>query len=210
MGDIAVAKRLLNEGADINALDGHGRTTALGVAADGGSLPLVELFVSKGADVNKGCPLYYAAQNGHLQVARVLLHAGAEPNRFRVGQTPSPLLAAARGGHVDMVKLLVTSGSELGMKDGDNSPLIAAANNGHPNVVEYLAARGSSVNTASSEGWTALHVAANNGSLDLVRVLMKHGANPDYRNRAGKTPRQIAEEKGHKALVQIMEAAQRQ
>ncbi len=109
-----------------------------------------------------------------------------------------------------MVRLLVTSGSELGMKDGDNSPLIAAANNGHPNVVDYLAVKGNSVDTAGSEGWTALHVAAENGSLDLVRVLMKHGANPDYRNRAGKTPKQIAEEKGHKALVQIMEAARHQ
>ena len=208
-GDAALAKRLIEAGADMNKLDEHGRTTALGVAADSGSLSVAEMLISKGADVNKGCPLYYAAQKGHMRIAEVLLHAGAEPNRFRVGQTPSPILAAARSGYLNAVRLLVAQGSELGVQDGDNSPLIAAAANKYADVVEYLAVKGGNIDVADSDGRTALYMAAADGSLNVVRVLLKHGADPDHKNCTGKTPRLVAEEKGHKTIIEAMEAAQR-
>jgi ankyrin repeat protein len=56
--------------------------------------------------MNSGNPPYKAAQNGHTQLAQVLLDAGAEINA-KGYNNETALYVAARYGHVDMVKLLV-------------------------------------------------------------------------------------------------------
>ena len=207
-GDLRLAKRLIEEGADLNQTDSHNRYTPLAISADQGHESVVELLIAKGADLNKCCPLYHAAWQGDARIVKILLEAGAEPNKFRLGRTPSPVLTAAREGHLEVVKLLVAYGSELGTEDGDNSPLLWAAAYGHADVVDYLVTKGNHVDIATSAGVTPLYMAAMKGHSDVVRVLMKHGANPDHKTREGKTPRQIAEEKGYKKVLRIMEAEQ--
>jgi hypothetical protein len=64
--------------------------------------------------------LALAAQYGHLEIVRILLDAGEDPNRFNpVGghSHSTPLHQAAGNGHLDVVKLLIERGAKLDVKD---------------------------------------------------------------------------------------------
>jgi ankyrin repeat protein len=50
-------------------------------------------------------PLFIAAYNGHLEMARALLEAGADVNKANSNDC-TPLYAAAKEGHLEMVRLL--------------------------------------------------------------------------------------------------------
>jgi ankyrin repeat protein len=83
-GQNEAAEVLLNQGADVNATDGYGRT-ALWHAALGGHADTARLLISRGANVNppKGdlplstTPLEKAIEEGNTAVVEVLLANGA-------------------------------------------------------------------------------------------------------------------------------------
>ena len=64
--------------------------------------------------------LSLASDFGHVEIVRLLLDTGEDPNRYNpVGghSHTTPLHQAAGGGHEDVVQLLVTRGARLDMKD---------------------------------------------------------------------------------------------
>ena len=61
-------------------------------------------------------PLHFAAQNGHMSTAEVLLRAGISRDaRTKVDRTP--LHVAAQAGHLDIVSLLVRNGADIDARD---------------------------------------------------------------------------------------------
>jgi hypothetical protein len=92
--------------------------TPLHAAAENGHAEMIQLLLSKGADVNARTasgytPLHLAAKNGHGLCARILLDAGANVNaQSDNGETP--LYLAAGNGHGEMVQLLVARGATMG------------------------------------------------------------------------------------------------
>lgn len=90
-GDTKEMERLIAEGADVNEK--------------------VLVLIEKGADVNAkkyyivATPLYYAAFLGHVDLVRMLIKNGADPNIAYVsGETP--LSIAKERGHTSIVSLL--------------------------------------------------------------------------------------------------------
>ena len=64
--------------------------------------------------------LSLAAQHGRLQIVRLLLDAGEDPNRYNPeGNHPhtTPLHQAVLGGHEAVVRLLVERGARLDIRD---------------------------------------------------------------------------------------------
>jgi ankyrin repeat protein len=87
-----------------------------------------------------------ASQYGHLEIVRLLLDAGEDPNRFNpVGghSHSTPLHQAAGNGHLEVVKLLVERGARLDVKDivFGGTPAGWAAHAEKKEVEAYLRAR---------------------------------------------------------------------
>jgi hypothetical protein len=89
--------------------------------------------------------LAIASQYGHLEIVRLLLDAGEDPNRFNpVGghSHSTPLHQAAGNGHLEVVKLLMERGAKLDVKDilFGGTPAGWAAYAGKKEVEAYLRA----------------------------------------------------------------------
>lgn len=93
-GDIAMMERLLSKGASVNQHDQYDRTP-LHFAAFNGHLEAVRWLIDQKADVNVSgvvngfTPLFAACENNDLEVAKLLVEAGADTStKSRDGRTP--------------------------------------------------------------------------------------------------------------------------
>ena len=75
-GDLSVAKKCVEQGADIHAWDDW----ALRWVARGGRLDVVKYLIEQGADIHAwdDAALRWSAYEGHLQVANVLRKAAGD------------------------------------------------------------------------------------------------------------------------------------
>ena len=74
---------MLLNGADVNSVDGGGRSALLSACWQGHT-HTADILLTAGADVNQQCgqgasPLAVAAQEAHLTVLQLLLQHGADP-----------------------------------------------------------------------------------------------------------------------------------
>jgi ankyrin repeat protein len=154
--------------------------------------------------------LYYAAENGHADVVRVLLAHGAtccweEPvelffvpelkrSVIRPEEEVSPLAAAIRKGHFEVVQQLLRAGGSVVEQDElGRTPLHWAAQNGNRAIalIWYEQGRGSlDVNAQDSELRTPLHYGAISHNLPLISLLHSLGADVSLADKYQKEPRE--------------------
>ncbi len=122
--------------------------------------------------------LINAAQNGHSDIVRQLLEAGADINATNdFGVTA--LIWAATKGHSDIVRQLLEAGADINAKDIDNdgdTALINAAQKGHSDIIRQLLEASADINATNDYGVTALRVALQRGNLECGRILQAAGA----------------------------------
>jgi ankyrin repeat protein len=207
-GVLAVARLLLEQGADVTAAATNG-STPLSYAAESGYEAVVRLLLEQGAeleakDSSSWTPLSLAAWNGHKAVVKLLLDNKAEVDaKDIVSQTP--LLLAARNGHEAVVRLLLEQGAELEAKDSSSwTPLLLAAQNGHEAVVKLLLDNKAEVNAKDKHSWTPLSLAARNGHEAAVKLLLDNEAEVNSKNKHSVTPLLLAAGYGHEAVVKLL------
>lgn len=132
-GHMASVKLLLENGADVHALN-KWRETPLLTASNHGQNTAVEALLSNGADPCKctdtgWSPLSIAAYKGHDEVVRMLLEEGAPTEED--DPTLSALLQAATKGLPDTVELLLRHGADhtVTTKKGDTALSILVEQN---------------------------------------------------------------------------------
>jgi ankyrin repeat protein len=143
--------RLLGEGADPNALV-PGRTAS--------------------GEVVQTTPLRQAASFDHLEAARLLLDAGADPDRA-CGDGLTPLMAAAGGGHLEVLRLLLGRGATVDAVEpgtGRTGFHYACILN-HANCAEELARAGCDVGLKDMSGQTGREGAEEMGHAVVVARL---------------------------------------
>jgi len=138
---------LLERGAEIDQRNPRGFTPLISAAA-AGRLEAVQYLISRGACVDcragKHFALMSAAINGHADVARALLDAGAFVNQSWDDGT-TPLHEAIRNNEIETVELLIEFGADLDKVNegyGGAKPLQLAERWGHDEIAELLAAHG--------------------------------------------------------------------
>jgi uncharacterized protein len=151
-------------------------------AAEQGDLKTVAALVQK-SDVNsaKGdgmTALHWAAYRDDLDMARVLIQAGANVNAANRLKAVTPLLIASNAGNAAMIDLLLKSGADANLANTlGTTPLMLAAASGKSDAVKTLLDHGANVNAReSSRRQTALMFAAALNRDAVVRLLASRGA----------------------------------
>ena len=142
--------------------------------------------------------LEIAALNGHTEVVRALIEAGARVDGLA-------LCFAAEKGNREIVELLLDAGARTDIRDGYGmTPLNFAAQFGHSSITERLLSLGASPSSRNNKGWTPLHFAASGGHEGIVRLLLAKSANTVAVNSDGQTALDLAEKEEHGQIVQLL------
>jgi hypothetical protein len=109
-GELQAVSALLKRGAPID----------LPVAASLGRIEDARRLLAGASSEDRHLALTLAADSGHVEIVRLLLDAGEDPNRYNpVGghSHTTPLHQAAGHGHEEVVRLLVQRGARLDLPD---------------------------------------------------------------------------------------------
>ena len=138
---------------------------------------------------------------GSVEIVRLLLGNGADPNG-QVAGNGTPLLVAASVGAAEICEVLLAAGASPDCTNSDGwTPLMVAAEKGLNTTVERLLAAGVAIDHVSSQGVTALSAAAAWGHDTIVDRLLESGAFPDRADVDGKTALMYAAENGRQSVV---------
>jgi ankyrin repeat protein len=151
-GDREEVRRLLQQGADVNAPQGDGMTA-----------------------------LHWAAMTGDAALAQMLIYAGANVKATTRLGAYTPLHLAARAHHEVVVASLIAAKADVNVATAAGAtPLMLAAAAGDPRVITTLIENGADINAADApKALTPLMYAAAYGRTAAVGVLLSHGARPE-------------------------------
>ncbi len=131
--------------------------------------------------------LYLACQSGKVEVVKLFLDKGADPNQKK----GDPLLfcSGVQGAPVEAVRLLLEKGADPNLWE-KTPPLITATYSVRPDVVKLLLERGAQINAQEKEkGKTALMEAVDGGASKdaIVKILLDKGADIKITSKSGNT-----------------------
>ena len=151
--DVAAARTLIADGADVNAKDHTEQSAYLIATSEVGDDPrLLELTLGAGADVDakdsyNGTGLIRAGERGYARIVRRLLDTDIELDHVnRLGWTAlleAIILGEGGRAHTETVRLLVDAGADVNLADKDGTtPLEHARRRGFTEIARILRAAG--------------------------------------------------------------------
>jgi len=165
-------------------------------------------------DSAKRTPLLLATRANHVEIALLLIKAGADVNA-KDNIRDTPFLYAGAEGRDDILKAILATG-RANLKDTNRYggvALIPAAHHGYPDTVRILLATDIDIDHVNNLGWTALLEAVILGDggpvyQEIVGLLVDAGAKsiPD---RDGVTPLEHARRMGFAAIAERIAAGRR-
>ena len=157
-------------------------------------------------------PLIEAAKNNRVEVARILLEAGADPDA-KDDIEDSAFLYAGAEGFTEILALTIEHGADpKSLNRFRGTALIPASEHAHVEAARLLIDAGVPVNHVNDLGWTALHEAIVLGNGDarhvqIVEMLLEAGADITIPDKNGVLPRRLAQLRGQTAVVAAIDAA---
>ncbi|BAK94788.1 ankyrin repeat domain-containing protein [Tetragenococcus halophilus] len=157
-------------------------------------------------------PLLIATHNNQVEIAEVLILAGADINLQDHIQDSAYLYAAAQG-KMEILSLMLEFShpdQEIYNRFGGNS-LIPAAEKGHLENIKLLLQDGAvDINHQNNSGYTALieAVALRDGSKvyqEIVAELLKYDADKSLRDNSGRTAEDYARELGYQNILEQLQ-----
>jgi ankyrin repeat protein len=208
---------LLQRGWPVDARTGESRTgndqTVLMDAVFNGDMPLIELLLQAGADVNLQCDcrailngghtaLTLASYKGNEKVVQRLLDAGATVDTPSNGGTP--LIVAADAGYTPVVKLLLSRGADVKARNSKGETALMHAALRHADMVKLLLAAGADVNAQDGNAATALMWATHGDQPAIARMLLDAGAQLEHKTERGRTALMLAAMRGNVDVARLL------
>ncbi len=184
---LSTVKLLLDAGANPNLfsmkqIDLHKpRFAILSWAARTNDLPLIDLLLAHGADLNGKSedgttPLMRAATSATPTTFEYLLGKGADVNlQDNLGETA--LMYSILYDHIPTWQQMIQRGAKLELQDNKGlTVLMHACRNDYAPAVRFLVDQGADVHSKDLMGNSALTYLANHGDLDTEQLLQAKGA----------------------------------
>lgn len=212
--DVGEARRLVDRGADVNAVDATQQSAYL-IATSEGFLDLLELTLASGAEVDakdgwNGTGLIRAAERGHHLVVGRLLRAGIDEDHVnRIGYQAvheAVWFGADAASELATVQVLVAGGVELDRPSGSEglTPLEMARERGYRTLERVLDA--AERHQSSADPDAALLAAASAGDADAVALALRDGARLEARDGDGRTALLLASAADHVEAARVLVA----
>ena len=202
MGQADIVEALLNKGADVNYRDNNSFTALHAAVRDSEygedqaqrvrAVTTAKVLLAHGADANArlhqekptvralnelqfegATPIFLAAEVNNLEVIKVLVAAGGDPNIPTAYGTTALMVAAGAGTDVQRARSIEERGMAV-------------------ETARYLLDHGADVNAVGEFGWTPLHNAAYQGLTDVIELLIDRGAKTETKDKLGQTPLSIS------------------
>jgi hypothetical protein len=159
-------------------------------AASVGNIALVKQFIGEGADVNAICEvgpvkvssLYIAAQNGHLEVVKLLLEAGATVDAELNTDGATALYIASLNGHTEIVEILINFGANVNVDVKQYTPLYVTVYNRNLPISSLLIKAGAKI-YLDGDRLSPLSIAASYNDEVKELVWNKYWKDLDYINK---------------------------
>lgn len=165
----------------------------------------VRAYLNNGGDINIKFPnrgytaLHLAVQEGHLDIVKLLLEKGADPNVLtsRSQRRTTPLNLCTIKDRIDVARALLDAKADpnIGNKYGW-TPLHNVSDRGYLEFMKMLLDSGANIESRNERGCTPLHCAALKCNIPGVRLLLERGAKVNARAKFGATPLWFASEFG--------------
>ena len=226
MGNLDLVKSFLEEGANVDSLEGTYAWTALHLAAMNGHADVVRLLLTKGADVTAlggwraETALHSAVRSRSVgkEIIEVLLDKGVDINaRDFEGQSPLDIAinqnrkeiidlliekgavslhTAARYGLLEKLKELIGKGTDVNVKDNAGQTPLDIAMQEYRQEITRL--------LAAKGAEVSVHVAAFTGDIDKVKAFMGDGGSVDTADASGQTLLHWAAAGNHKDIAELL------
>ncbi|CRK57922.1 Ankyrin [Alloactinosynnema sp. L-07] len=160
-------------------------------------------------DERRRTALLLAATHDHVDVARVLVAMGADPDAPD-DQHDTPWLVTGVTGSVAMLEALLPAHPDLTVENRFGGlSVIPASERGHVDYVRRVVGTGIDVNHVNRLGWTALLEAVVLGDggpahQEIVRILLAAGADRSIPDGDGVTALRHAQTKGYVEIARIL------
>jgi len=179
------------------------------VAAYKGYSSEVLRLLNKGADVNANTnegvtPLMYAADNGDIQITRILVLNGADINR-KPHNGVTALLSSTLINHLDIAEFLIRNGANINDPDAKGiSPLMYAVIYNYPVLYDMLIYYGADIHQKDHEGNNPLILAVFMNNPEIVEIFLDQNANVNSEDKNGFTPLMLAAQNGDTAIMNLL------
>ncbi|MGD9612389.1 MAG: ankyrin repeat domain-containing protein [Kiritimatiellia bacterium] len=190
-----------------------GDCSALYLAVANGQTNAVQALLEAGADANLATtnglwtPLMKAARDGNVGLARLLLSAGADPEKRRHDGTTALLVAAAHGS-TEMIDLLLDAGARTdAFNDYGAGVLRMAMGTTNLAAFTHFLERNVDPDLAPAGKWPVISGVAWDGQVGFIEALLAAGADPDRTTPDGQTPLFIAMRRSQTNVVEQLLAA---
>ena len=199
-GNVKIGKALLDAGANVNSQNRDG-FTRLDIAIESREDQFVSLLLQD-KRIELGDALAIASHEGNLDVVKLLLAKGADPNG---NPDPNsylvPIVEAGLSDSIAIIDVLLDNGADVNHPDNETgmTPLMEIIKRGDPLVNEIEVLRrlleepNIDIDSQTPNGYTALMYAAGRDNPPVLNLLLEYYPNPNLVDVKGKLALDLAD-----------------